>query len=131
MVVGELTGRGADSDGRLSPPAGFELRHFGEAGLEVSRVFLVDRNADYARRFRIADLHHRVVVDLRIKTEKRGNGEVLALFVETVAGVAAGVVFVLGEGVGVAIADVDSDIAVIARELGGNRASSVLQCFGR
>ena len=39
--------------------------------------------------------------------------------VEAVAGVAAGVVFVLREGVGVAITEVDSDIAVIARELGG------------
>ena len=51
--------------------------------------------------------------------EKRGNGEVLTFLVEAVAGVAAGVVFVLREGVGVAITEVDSDIAVIARELGG------------
>ena len=83
----------------------------------VSRVFLVDRHADHPRNLRIADLHHRVVVNLRIKTEKRGNGEVLALFVETVAGVAAGVVFVLDVGSCVAIADVESDIAVIASEL--------------
>ena len=55
----------------------------------------------------------------------------MAFFVETVASVAAGVVLVLGEGVGVAITEVDSDIAVIARELGGNRTSRVLQCFGR
>ena len=41
----------------------------------------------------------------------------MALFVETVAGVAAGVVFVLDVGSCVAIADVESDIAVIASEL--------------
>ena len=41
----------------------------------------------------------------------------MAFFVETVASVAAGVVLVLGEGVGVAITEVDSDIAVIASEL--------------
>ena len=43
----------------------------------------------------------------------------MTFLVEAVAGVAAGVVFVLREGVGVAITEVDSDIAVIARELGG------------
>ena len=50
---------------------------------------------------------------------------------EAVAGVAAGVVLVLGEGVRLAIAEVDSDIAVIARELDGRRALALPQCFGR
>ena len=49
--------------------------------------------------------------------EKRGNGEVLTFLVEAVAGVAAGVVFVLDEGSRVAVADVESDIAVVASEL--------------
>ena len=41
----------------------------------------------------------------------------MTLLVEAVAGVAAGVVFVLDEGSRVAVADVESDIAVVASEL--------------
>lgn len=46
-------------------------------------------------------------------------GKVLALLVEAVAGVAAGMVLILDVGTLLSVTDVESNVAVIAGELGG------------
>ena len=49
--------------------------------------------------------------------ERKRYGEVLTLLVETVAGVAAGVVLILDVGTRLPVTDVEGNVAVIASEL--------------
>ena len=94
MVISKLASRRTDSNRRFFPPARLKIRRFRETSLEVSSVSLVE-----------------------VTSGKRGNREILTLFVETVTGVATRVVLVLDVGVRLAITKVDSNIAVVAREL--------------
>lgn len=92
----------------LSPPAGLQVHLLAEAGVELARVLLIDGHSNHAGAGGVADLHNGVVI----------HGEVLALLVEAIAGETAGVFLVLDEGALLAVADVESDVAVIAGELG-------------